>query len=136
MPVMEMTVTLDDVTCLLHIPIVGKMMRHGEHISQEYNVELMTWLLSVVEGRAIEESTVIPSMDEVHAPPHRAANEEVIVEEDNFRDLPDTIGIIWTLFDLMDEVLRDGDSIEYFRDLIRRMHDEMCPTATYQIHKD
>jgi len=37
---------------------------------------------------------------------------------------------------MMYEGLCDGDSIEYFRDLMRRMHDEMCPAATYQIQKE
>lgn len=43
MPIGEMTVTLDDVTYLLHIPIEGKMMGHEEQTSYEKGVELMTW---------------------------------------------------------------------------------------------
>jgi hypothetical protein len=43
MPIGEMTVTLDDVTYLLHIPIEGKMMGHEEQASYEKGVELMTW---------------------------------------------------------------------------------------------
>jgi len=51
----EMIVTLDDVMHLLHIPIVGKMIRHRDHTSHEYGVELMTELFGVDEDNAIQE---------------------------------------------------------------------------------
>lgn len=37
----EMIVTLDDVECLLHIPMEGNMLRHEKQTSNEYNVVLM-----------------------------------------------------------------------------------------------
>ena len=36
----EMTITLDDVACLLHIPIEGIMLSHPKKVSQVYGVDL------------------------------------------------------------------------------------------------
>lgn len=44
-----MTVTLDDVVCLLHIPIEGRMLSHNEKVSHAIGVALMTKLVSVSE---------------------------------------------------------------------------------------
>jgi len=50
----EMTVTLDDVACLLHLPINGMLMFHGS-ISQNEEVELMETYLGSSTGDALKE---------------------------------------------------------------------------------
>jgi len=71
----------------------------------------------------------------VQVPPLRPANEEVITQEDHARDCPNTLCIIHTLYDMENKALHDGDSVEYFQDFLRRMHDEICMTCTYQLSK-
>jgi len=51
----EMIVTLDDVVCLLHIPIVGKMMPHEEMVPEELGVQLITRMLGIFYAHTIEE---------------------------------------------------------------------------------
>jgi len=68
-------------------------------------------------------------------PPLRPANEEVTIKEDHARDRRNTLGIIQTLFDMLDEGLRAGNTVEYFRDLMRRKHDDMRSTTTCQISR-
>ena len=51
----EMTFTLDDVACLLCIPIEGKMMDNEKKIFEETGVQLMTELLGVDETYVIDE---------------------------------------------------------------------------------
>jgi hypothetical protein len=41
LPVGEMSITLDDVACLLHIPIEGRMLDHPKKVSQVTTAELM-----------------------------------------------------------------------------------------------
>jgi len=50
-----MTATLDDLTCLLYIPVQWKMMDHEKKISQETGVQLMIDLFGVVEHTTIDE---------------------------------------------------------------------------------
>lgn len=50
-----MTVTLDDMVCLLHIHIEGKIITHVEKISQDRGVQLITGFLGVGEDSAIDE---------------------------------------------------------------------------------
>jgi hypothetical protein len=50
------SICLNDVLCLLHIPIEGKMMRHEDQSSYDKGVLLMTKLLGVVEDEAMEET--------------------------------------------------------------------------------
>jgi hypothetical protein len=52
----EMTVTLDDVSCLLHLPIDG-MFLANESISRDDVVEMMIQYLGSNPGDAIEEVT-------------------------------------------------------------------------------
>jgi len=42
-----MTVTLDDVACLLHVSIEGRMLSHENKVSQDVAVELMVTYLGV-----------------------------------------------------------------------------------------
>jgi len=43
----EMTVTLDDVTCLTHLPIEGRMLSHPKKMSRSEGAELMVRHLGV-----------------------------------------------------------------------------------------
>ena len=43
----EMTITLDNVVCLLHIPIEGILLSHPKKVSQVYGVELVVAHLGV-----------------------------------------------------------------------------------------
>jgi hypothetical protein len=49
-----MTVTLDDVSCLLHLPIDGMLLSH-ESISKDDAVSMMMQYLGSSSGDAIEE---------------------------------------------------------------------------------
>lgn len=42
MPIGVMTISLDDVSCLPHIPMEGEVLTHIEKISQDQGVEYMT----------------------------------------------------------------------------------------------
>lgn len=50
----EMTVTLDNVACLLHISIERKLMTHDDHITYELGIYLMTNLLGASMDEVIE----------------------------------------------------------------------------------
>jgi len=54
LPFWEMTVTLDDVACLLHLPIDGMLLSHGS-ISWDKAVELMETYLGSRTGDALKE---------------------------------------------------------------------------------
>jgi hypothetical protein len=54
LPIGEMTVTLDDVACLLYLPIDGMLMSHGS-ISQDEAVEWMKLFLGSDSGDALIE---------------------------------------------------------------------------------
>ena len=54
LPFGEMTVTLDDVACLLHLPIDGMLLSHGS-ISQDEAVEMMETYLGFDLGDALIE---------------------------------------------------------------------------------
>ena len=55
LPVGEMTVTLDDVYCLLHIPIQGIMLDFDTTVDRERGVQLMMELLGIPEPAARRE---------------------------------------------------------------------------------
>nr|ABN08023.1 IMP dehydrogenase/GMP reductase, related [Medicago truncatula] len=55
LPVWEMTITLDDVHNLLHIPIHSRMLDHDEAMSQERVIDLMTRLLGMSDVDARSE---------------------------------------------------------------------------------
>jgi len=44
-----MTITLDDVACLLYIPIEGIMLSHPKKVSQALGVQLMVTHLGVTQ---------------------------------------------------------------------------------------
>lgn len=52
----EMTFTLDNMVCLLRIPIKGKIIRHADQITYEYSVQLVTNLLGVSEDEEIAQT--------------------------------------------------------------------------------
>jgi hypothetical protein len=54
LPMKEMTITLDDVYNLLHIPIHGHMLDHDEAMNRDRTIDLMTRLLGMsdVDARA------------------------------------------------------------------------------------
>jgi len=54
LPFGEMTVTLDDVACLLHLPIDDRLLSHGS-ISRDEAVELMETYLGSSTGDALKE---------------------------------------------------------------------------------
>jgi len=54
LPFGEMTVTLDDVACLLHLPIDNGLLSHGS-ISRDEAVELMETYLGSSTGDALKE---------------------------------------------------------------------------------
>jgi hypothetical protein len=47
-----MTITLDDVHNLLHIPIHGRMLDHDEAMDRDRSIDLMTLGMSDVDARA------------------------------------------------------------------------------------
>lgn len=51
----KMTVTLDDVVCLVQIPIEGKIPSHDKKVFQEIGVALMTELVGFSEVVTIKE---------------------------------------------------------------------------------
>jgi hypothetical protein len=51
-----MIVTLDDVACLLHISIIGKLMKYSEQSTYEYNFESVTTSLGVTKEEAIADT--------------------------------------------------------------------------------
>jgi hypothetical protein len=55
MPIVEMIITLNDVSCLSHISIHRKMMTHMDKIFQDQGAELMVEVLGVDEDYAVEE---------------------------------------------------------------------------------
>jgi len=56
LPVWKMTVTLDDVVCILHIPIKRRPMEYDD-CTYELGVELMTTLLGVPNDEAVVETS-------------------------------------------------------------------------------
>ena len=54
LPVKEMIVTLDDVTCLLHIPIVGRLVG-DEDVGYETGMPLLQSEMGMMEEEAIGE---------------------------------------------------------------------------------
>ena len=58
MPVEEMTITLDDVACLLGIPVAGRLIQEDD-LDVDHGVELMvTHLLFLVED-AVDRGVII-----------------------------------------------------------------------------
>ncbi|GAU10894.1 hypothetical protein TSUD_426900, partial [Trifolium subterraneum] len=56
LPIGEMTITLDDVSCLLHIPITGKMLNHaGTSCTMEEGQDMCEELLNFSREDAQEE---------------------------------------------------------------------------------
>ena len=53
LPVGEMTVTLDDVTCLMHIPIEGRMWSHPKKMSRTDGTDLMVRHLGVHQAEVL-----------------------------------------------------------------------------------
>lgn len=51
----QMTITLDDVSCPLHLPIREKLLDHGR-IRREEGVHMMVRLLGADPGKALEEA--------------------------------------------------------------------------------
>lgn len=47
----EITITVDDMSCLLHLPIHSRLMKHSSPLSKEDDVELLGELL----GRDLED---------------------------------------------------------------------------------
>jgi len=76
---------------------------------------------------------MIPPTEVVELPTPRPPNEEVIIEEDYARDRPNTLQVIQAIYAMTKEGLCDGDSVENFQGILRRIHDEMHPTTTLQI---
>jgi len=56
LPVREMTITLNDVYNLLHIPIQGCMLDHDEGMDRDHGIDLMTRLLGMSDAAARAES--------------------------------------------------------------------------------
>jgi hypothetical protein len=52
LPVGEMTITLDDVHNLLHIPIHGRMLDHDEAMDRDRLIDLMARLLGMSDADA------------------------------------------------------------------------------------
>jgi len=50
----EMTVTLDDVACLMHLPIEGRMLSHPKKMSRTEGVVLMLRHLGVSQADAVK----------------------------------------------------------------------------------
>jgi len=57
--VVEMNITMDDVSCLIYIPIHGKLVNHQAKISQEQCVALLFELLDVDPDFVVVESATI-----------------------------------------------------------------------------
>ena len=53
-PLGEMTVTLDDVACLLHIPIEGRMLSHPKKMSRTDRADLMVRHLGVTQAVVVK----------------------------------------------------------------------------------
>ena len=53
LPVGEMTITLDGVACLLHIPIEGQMLSHPKKVSRADGLDLMVRHLGVMQAIAV-----------------------------------------------------------------------------------
>jgi len=51
----EMTITLDDVACLMHLPIEGRMLSHAKKVSRADGVDLMVRHLCVTQAVAVNE---------------------------------------------------------------------------------
>lgn len=56
LPVGEMTVTLDDVYCLLHVPIQGRLLDFDGSVDEEVGAQLMYELLGMPEDEANTEA--------------------------------------------------------------------------------
>ncbi|XP_039688062.1 protein MAINTENANCE OF MERISTEMS-like [Medicago truncatula] len=52
MPMGEMTVTLDDVACLMHLPIEGRMLAHGKKMPKHEGAALLMTYLGVAQHEA------------------------------------------------------------------------------------
>jgi len=52
MPTGEMTVTLDDVACLMHVSIEGRILAHRKKMSRHDGVELLVEHLGVSNSEA------------------------------------------------------------------------------------
>lgn len=52
MPLGEMTVTLDDVACLMHLHIEGRMLSHGKKMPKHEGAALLMWHLGVSQQEA------------------------------------------------------------------------------------
>jgi len=52
LPVGEMTITLDDVYNLIHIPIQGRILDHDDGMDRDRGIDLMTRLLSMSDVAA------------------------------------------------------------------------------------
>jgi len=50
----EMTVTLDDVTCLMHLSMEGRMLSHPKKMSRADGVDLMVRHLGVTQAVAMK----------------------------------------------------------------------------------
>jgi len=49
-----MTITLDEIACLLHLPIKGIMLSHPKKASQAYEVEIILAHLGVTQTVAVK----------------------------------------------------------------------------------
>lgn len=56
LPIGEMTITLDDFSYLIYLPIRGKLLDHGR-IGRQEGVDLMVTLLGADPGKMLEEET-------------------------------------------------------------------------------
>ena len=53
-PIGETSITLDDIACLLHIPIEWRMLNHPKNVSQVTGVELLVAYLGVPQNEAVK----------------------------------------------------------------------------------
>ena len=56
LPVEEMTITLDDVYNLFHLPIQGRMMDHDAVVDRDHEINLMTMLFGMLDDAARAEA--------------------------------------------------------------------------------
>lgn len=80
----------------------------------------------------------VPSVDDptwevVLILPPRPSNDEVIIKQNHARDRPNTLWIIHIVYGMAEKGLCEGDSMEYLQGLLRRMHDKIRSTTTFQI---
>jgi len=55
LPVEEMTITLDDVSCLLHLPLIGRPI---DHVPPTFNREVVKILLITHKGIPTEKEAI------------------------------------------------------------------------------